>query len=84
MPGRVTYLWFYPKEEDIGDPDNLVTCTEFCGIMHSYMVGRVIVMAPDEFDQWYEQAASKLSRKNNTATDNSMATKSEKDIEQGV
>jgi cytochrome c oxidase subunit 2 len=84
MPGRVTYLWFYPKQEDIGDPDILVTCTEFCGIMHSYMVGRVIVMAPHDFDQWYRQAESELARRNGDSGDESMATSSEEKIGQGV
>ena len=84
MPGRVTYLWFYPKEEDIGDMDNLVTCTEFCGIMHSYMVGRVVVMAPDEFEQWYQQAASELAAKNNNSGEQPIATGSGINSGQGV
>ncbi len=84
MPGRVTYLWFYPKEEDIGDKDNLVTCTEYCGIMHSYMVGRVEVMPPAEFNQWYSGEESRLSRKKSNATGESMVTVTDKKIEQGV
>ncbi len=84
MPGRVTYLWFYPKDEDIGDKDNLVTCTEYCGIMHSYMVGRVEVMPPAEFNQWYSQEESRLSQKNGNATGDTMVTVTEKNIEQGV
>jgi len=83
MPGRVTYLWFYPKDEDIGDMDNLVTCTEYCGIMHSYMVGRVIVMPPDEFEQWYQEAATKLSKNNSHSEENSIATTSSHNAEQG-
>ncbi len=84
MPGRVTYLWFYPKEEDIGVKDNLVTCTEFCGIMHSYMVGRVDVMPPMEFDQWYRQAESELARKNHKADRAPVAESREENTEQGV
>jgi len=84
MPGRVTYLWFYPKEEDIGDMDNLVTCTEYCGIMHSYMVGRVIVMQPDEFETWYQEAETRLSEKNDNALEKSTATTSDKNIESEV
>ncbi|MCP4313595.1 MAG: hypothetical protein GY790_20270, partial [Bacteroidetes bacterium] len=83
-PGRVTYLWFYPKEEDIGDKDNLVTCTEYCGIMHSYMIGRVEVMPPAEFNQWYSEEGSRLSRKKSNATGESMVTVTDKKIEQGV
>ncbi len=83
MPGRVTYLWFYPKEEDIGDRDNLVTCTEYCGVMHSYMVGRVEVMPAVEFMRWYKQEESKLSQ-NNNAEDNSTATATNINLEQEV
>ncbi|OAD22269.1 Cytochrome c oxidase aa3, subunit II [Candidatus Thiomargarita nelsonii] len=59
MPGRVTYLWFYPKAEG----EHIVTCTEYCGIMHSYMVGKVIAMPADQFNQWYEQEGIKQAKK---------------------
>ena len=59
MPGRVTYLWFYPKEPG----EHIVTCAEYCGVMHSYMAGRVIVMPPDEFDRWYEQEGAKVANR---------------------
>lgn len=55
MPGRVTYLWFYPRE--IGE--YVSTCAEFCGMMHSKMTGKVIVMKADEFSAWYEAEAKK-------------------------
>ncbi len=57
MPGRVTYLWFYPEKPG----EHIVSCTEYCGIMHSYMVGKVIAMPPEEFNQWYEAAAAKMA-----------------------
>jgi len=58
MPGRVTYLWFYPTEPG----EHIVSCGEYCGIMHSYMVGKVIVMPKEEFNQWYNQEAAKLAK----------------------
>lgn len=58
MPGRVTYLWFYPREPG----EHIVTCAEYCGIMHSYMVGKVIVMPQAEFTAWYEQQAAHLAQ----------------------
>ncbi len=58
MPGRVTYLWFYPREPG----EHIVTCAEYCGIMHSYMVGKVIVMPEAEFTAWYEQQAARLAQ----------------------
>lgn len=50
MPGRVTYIWFYPKEAG----EHLITCAEYCGVMHSGMKGTIIAMPKDEFDKWYE------------------------------
>lgn len=60
MPGRVTYLWFLPKE---AGKEHVVTCAEYCGVMHSYMAGRVVVKTPEEFKAWYEAsgAAAKTS-----------------------
>jgi cytochrome c oxidase subunit 2 len=57
MPGRVTYLWFHPKKPG----EHLVTCAEFCGVMHSYMSGKIVVMPPQEFEAWYAEEARKLA-----------------------
>lgn len=51
MPGRVTYYWFYPKVPG----EHVLTCTEYCGYMHSGMYGKVIVMPQDEFDNWLKK-----------------------------
>ena len=64
MPGRFTYLWFYPQKPG----EHLVSCTEYCGIMHSYMVGKVIVKSEEEFNQWYNQEAAKLVKQETEAT----------------
>lgn len=64
MPGRITYLWFYPQEPG----EHIVSCTEYCGIMHSYMVGKVIVKSEDEFNQWYNQEAAKLVKQETETT----------------
>lgn len=59
MPGRVTYLWFYPQKPG----EHVVTCAEYCGMLHSKMYGKVIVMEESEFTAWYS----------NEATDNKQA-----------
>jgi len=64
MPGRITYLWFYPQEPG----EHQVTCAEYCGIMHSYMVGKVIVKSEEDFNQWYHQEAAKLAKAETEAT----------------
>lgn len=58
MPGRITYLWFYPQKPG----KHLVTCTEYCGINHSYMSGQVVVLPPAEYNAWYEQEGNKLKQ----------------------
>ncbi len=58
MPGRVTYLWFYPKTVS----EHVITCGSFCGAGHSYMAGKVIVMPAAEFNAWLQQEAVKQGK----------------------
>ena len=58
MPGRVTYLWFYPKKPG----EHIVSCAEYCGVAHSYMAGKIIVLPEAEFKTWLDQEASKLAQ----------------------
>ncbi len=58
MPGRITYLWFYPKE--VGT--HVVTCNEYCGAGHAMMSGQVIAMPPEEYNAWYEQEGAMLKQ----------------------
>ena len=55
MPGRVTYMWFYPQQPG----EHIVTCGAYCGIMHSYMAGKVIVLPAEEFKTWLDQEAAR-------------------------
>jgi cytochrome c oxidase subunit 2 len=57
MPGRVTYLWFHPTKPG----EHLVTCAEFCGVMHGYMAGRVIVKSADDYAAWMKQEETLLA-----------------------
>ena len=56
MPGRVTYLWFYPKEPG----EHVITCTEYCGVLHSSMQGKLIIMPRDEFNKWLAKEKANL------------------------
>ncbi|NVK18281.1 MAG: cytochrome c oxidase subunit II [Methylocystaceae bacterium] len=51
MPGRVTYVWFNPKE--VGE--YVHTCTEYCGTAHAEMATNVRVVEQEEYDAWFEQ-----------------------------
>jgi cytochrome c oxidase subunit II len=48
LPGRFTELWFRPTEEG----EFHLFCAEFCGTSHSRMVGRILVMAPEQYAAW--------------------------------
>ena len=58
MPGRITYLWFLPKE---AGKEHIVTCAAYCGVMHSYMASKIVVLTPEEYQAWYEREGAKLS-----------------------
>ncbi len=51
IPGRTNYMWFLPNE--VGE--YWIECAEYCGLNHSYMRGKVIVMPVDEFTKWYNE-----------------------------
>ncbi|MEE8483993.1 MAG: cytochrome c oxidase subunit II [Nitrospinota bacterium] len=50
LPGRVTYLWFYPDKP----LKTVVTCTEYCGTAHAEMFTDVIAMPESEFNAWLD------------------------------
>jgi cytochrome c oxidase subunit 2 len=50
LPGRFTSLWY--EATKTGEFD--LYCAEYCGARHSGMIGRVVVMQPDQYAQWLE------------------------------
>jgi len=54
VPQMETYLWFTATEAGTYD----IFCTEYCGLGHSGMVSKVVVMPEKEFDAWYAGAAA--------------------------
>src|SRR5436305_585324 len=48
LPGRYTSEWFYPTTPG----DYHLFCAEYCGTLHSGMIGRVVVMRPAEYEEW--------------------------------
>lgn len=55
VPGMKTHLWF--TADRTGSYD--IYCTEYCGVGHSHMLSKVIVMAPKDFELWRSAAESK-------------------------
>jgi cytochrome c oxidase subunit 2 len=50
VPGMKTHLWFNANETGTYE----VFCTEYCGMEHSHMLSKVIVMPVGDFDRWYK------------------------------
>ena len=50
VPGMKTHLWFNANETGTYD----IFCTEYCGVGHSHMLSRVIVMPASDFESWYQ------------------------------
>jgi cytochrome c oxidase subunit 2 len=49
IPGYENFLWFIPNY--IGSYE--ILCTEYCGLLHSSMISKAVVMEQPEFDKWY-------------------------------
>ncbi|PLX69369.1 MAG: cytochrome c oxidase subunit II [Denitrovibrio sp.] len=48
VPGMQTYVWF-----DTGEPETYeILCAEYCGVRHSFMLSKVIVLPQEEYDAW--------------------------------
>ena len=48
VPGRYSSMWFQPARTG----EYHLFCAEYCGTYHSGMIGRVVVMEPEDFERW--------------------------------
>jgi cytochrome c oxidase subunit 2 len=48
VPGRYTVLWF--EATKVGEFH--LFCAEYCGTQHSGMIGKVVVMEPQDYEAW--------------------------------
>ncbi len=48
LPGRYTTLWFRANKPGTYN----LFCSEYCGTLHSGMIGKVVVMDPTKFQAW--------------------------------
>jgi cytochrome c oxidase subunit 2 len=48
LPRRKNVAWFIPTKPGA----YTLTCAEYCGLRHSYMLTKVIVLPQDKFDKW--------------------------------
>jgi cytochrome c oxidase subunit 2 len=49
VPGMENFLWILPEKEG----DYPIYCAEYCGLGHSSMNSKVIVVTGEEFSSWY-------------------------------
>ena len=57
IPGRYSSMWFEPTK--VGTYH--LFCAEFCGTLHSAMIGKVVVMEPSDFEDWLQSGSAKES-----------------------
>ena len=48
VPGRYTTMWF--EANKLGEYH--LFCAEYCGTQHSTMIGKVVVMEPEDYQNW--------------------------------
>jgi cytochrome c oxidase subunit 2 len=48
VPGKLTTMWFNASKPG----EYHLFCAEYCGTKHSGMIGRIVAMSPDDFEQW--------------------------------
>jgi cytochrome c oxidase subunit 2 len=53
LPGRYTRTWFEPTK--LGTYH--LFCAEYCGTIHSGMIGQVVVMEPADYERWLSGTA---------------------------
>ena len=57
IPGRYSTVWFQAT-----DPGTYhIFCTQYCGTLHSGMIGEVTAMTPADYRKWLDQSNSGMS-----------------------
>jgi cytochrome c oxidase subunit 2 len=57
VPGMTNYLWFQPTQ--VGTFD--IMCSQYCGLEHSHMLSKMIVLPQEEFAKWYQGKQEKVA-----------------------
>ena len=59
VPGMTNTLWFQPTE--VGTFD--VMCSQYCGLEHSHMFSKIVVLSQEEFTKWYQGKQEEVAAK---------------------
>jgi cytochrome c oxidase subunit II len=57
IPGRYTTVWFEATQAGTYH----LFCTQYCGTLHSQMIGQIVAMNPDEYEAWISGSTSGMS-----------------------
>src|SRR5579871_4147047 len=57
IPGRYSTVWFNATEPGVYH----LFCTQYCGTLHSGMIGTVTALTPDDYKKWTEGSTSGMS-----------------------
>ncbi len=80
LPGRYTQTWFEATKPGTYQ----ILCTEYCGLSHSKMLGEVVVLSAEDWDNWVkEQRQGKLPNRQDALADLSLVPHSARMAEQG-
>ncbi len=57
IPGRYSTVWF-----NATDPGTYhLFCTQYCGTLHSGMIGDIVAMKPEDYERWAQESTSGMS-----------------------
>lgn len=57
IPGRYSTVWFQATEPGTYH----LFCTQYCGTLHSGMVGQITVLSPEDYVKWTRESTSGMS-----------------------
>jgi len=57
IPGRYSTVWFNATTPGTYH----IFCTQYCGTLHSEMIGEVTVLSPADYEKWTEESTSGMS-----------------------
>src|SRR5277367_4546473 len=61
IPGRYTTVWFTATQTGTYH----LFCTQYCGTLHSQMIGEIVAMTPDDYERWTAGSTSGASLSQN-------------------
>lgn len=61
IPGRYSTVWFQATTPGVYH----IFCTQYCGTLHSGMIGEVTVLKPEDYEKWTQGSTSGMSMAQN-------------------